>query len=123
MVEARHPVLNDVWCTMDGLKLKIQSAPERAVQNLFYNGWQHDTFITNVFVFCLDGTIPICTYNFPGCVHDSAVAEYGKVYDKLDWINISKGVVLLQIVHLVHVIIRLLLKVVLHLMTTQQHMD
>jgi DDE superfamily endonuclease len=91
MVEARHPILKDVWCTMDGLKLKIQSAPERAVQNRFYNGWQHDTFITNVFVFCPDGTIPICTYNFPGCVHDSAVAEYGNIYDKLERINISTG--------------------------------
>jgi DDE superfamily endonuclease len=83
MVHLRHPLLQDVWCTMDGIKLKIQSPPNPIVLNRFYNGWQHDTFVTNIFVFCPDGTIPVCAYNVPGCVHDSAVAEVGGVYSKL----------------------------------------
>jgi DDE superfamily endonuclease len=91
MVSARHPLLHDVWCTMDGLKLKIQSPPDKIVQNRFYNGWQHDTYITGVFVFCPDGTIPICTFNIPGSMHDSAVAEYGNIYKKLSFINTTTG--------------------------------
>jgi hypothetical protein len=36
-----------------------------------------------VIVFCPDGTIPICCFNVPGSVHDSLMAEWGSVYDKL----------------------------------------
>ena len=34
-------------------------------------------------MFAPDGTIPICALNAPGCLHDSWVAEYGGVYEKL----------------------------------------
>ena len=37
-----------------------------------------------VFVFCPDGSIPICCYNIPGSVHDSAIAGMGKIFDKLE---------------------------------------
>lgn len=40
-----------------------------------------------VFVFVPDGTIRICAYNVPGSVHDSQIAIWGGVYDKLDQIN------------------------------------
>ena len=33
--------------------------------------------------FCPDGTIPIAFFNIPGSVHDSQVAHWGRVYDKL----------------------------------------
>ena len=39
--------------------------------------------MTSVFVFCPDRTIPIAFFNVPGSVHDSQVAHWGKVYDKL----------------------------------------
>jgi hypothetical protein len=44
----------------------------------------HDHYITSVFCFCLDGTIPIAFFNVPGLVHDSQVAELGKIYQKLE---------------------------------------
>jgi hypothetical protein len=73
----RHPLLTDCWATMDGLKLYLQSSGNSDIQERFYNGWTHDCYVTSVFCFCPDGTIPIAFFNVPGCVHDSQVAEFG----------------------------------------------
>ena len=62
VVQERHPNLQGVWCTMDGLKLYLQQSGNACIQNNFYNGWTHDHYVTNVIVFCPDGTIPICCY-------------------------------------------------------------
>jgi len=78
-----YTFLFDVWCTMDGLKLYLQQSRNTEIQACFYNGWTHGHYVTPVFVFCPDGTIPIAFFNVPGSVHDSQVAHWGKVYDKL----------------------------------------
>jgi hypothetical protein len=38
----RHPLLNDCWATMDGLKLYLQASGNLDIQERFYNGWMHD---------------------------------------------------------------------------------
>jgi DDE superfamily endonuclease len=91
VIQNRHPNLQGVWCTMDGLKLYLQQAGEASIQNNFYNGWTHDHYVSNVIVFCPDGTIPICCYNVPGSVHDSMVAEWGGVYEKLGRVHRQTG--------------------------------
>ena len=78
-----HPSLKDVWCTMDGLKLYLEQASDCVIQNRYYNGWMHDHYVSAVFVFCPDGTIPYVTYNIPGCFHDSASAEWDNTYIEL----------------------------------------
>jgi len=83
-IESRHPSLKNVWCTMDGLKLSIQSASGFEEQGRYYNGWTHGHYVSAVIVFCPDETIPIVAYNCPDLVHDSMVAEWGGVYDKLE---------------------------------------
>ena len=90
-VESRHPNLPDVWCTMDGLKLLLQQAGSINVQNNFYNGWTHDHYVTSVFCFCPDGTIPIACYNVPGSIHDSKIAEWGNIYKKLERVYTETG--------------------------------
>jgi hypothetical protein len=84
-IAGKHPSLgaHKVWCTVDGLKLMLQQAPNSMIQEQFYNGWTHDHYVTNVLCFCPDGTIPIAAFNMPGSFHDSTVAEYGGVYAKL----------------------------------------
>jgi hypothetical protein len=62
-IKARHPVLDGVWCAMDGLKLLLESSGIPKEQNMFYNGWTHDTYVTSVICFCPDGTIPITCFN------------------------------------------------------------
>ena len=59
----QYPVLENVWATMDGLKLPIQQASTTQQQALFYNGWKHGHFVTAVMCFCPDGTIPIAHMN------------------------------------------------------------
>ena len=83
-IQSRHSLLTDVWCTMDGLKLYLQQAGVANIQNNFYNGWTHDHYVSGVFCFCPDGTIPIACFNVPGSVHDSKIAEWSDIYKKLD---------------------------------------
>ena len=90
-IKERHPALQDVWCTMDGLKLYLQPSSDCNTQNNFYNGWTHDHYVGAVIVFCPDGTIPICCYNVPGSVHDSMIAEMGNVYNKLEKVYEQTG--------------------------------
>jgi hypothetical protein len=87
----RHPLLNDCWATMDGLKLYLQASGNSEIQERFYNGWTHDHYVTSVFCFCPNGTIPIAYFNVPGCVHDSQVAEFGKMYEKLEDVYRTTG--------------------------------
>ena len=91
VIANRHPKLNGVWCTMDGLKLTIEQAPHVLVQGSFYNGWTHGHYIGAVIVFCPDGTIPIVCYNAPGSMHDSSIADAGGIYTKLEHVYRSVG--------------------------------
>ena len=91
VIAERHPSLDGVWCTMDGLKLNLQQAGNRSTQNMYYNGWTHSHYVSAVLVFCPDGTIPIATYNVPGCFHDSTIAEWGNIYQKLSCIHDETG--------------------------------
>lgn len=90
-IKERHPLLENVWCTMDGLKVLLQRARNNKIQNMYYNGWTHDHYVSNVFVFAPDGTIPICCYNVPGSIHDSKIAEWGNIYKKLEKIYNKYG--------------------------------
>jgi hypothetical protein len=87
----RHPLLNDCWAMMDGLKLYLQKSGNAVIQERYYNGWTHDHYVTSVFCFCPDGTIPIALFNVPGSVHDSQVAEFGNIYNKLEDVYLATG--------------------------------
>lgn len=80
---ARHPVLEHVYCFADGLKLTLEAASGVNIQGMYYNGWTHDHYITNLFVFSICGRIIACVVNAPGSLHDSTLATWGGVYQKL----------------------------------------
>ncbi len=90
-ITRQYPILENVWATMDGLKLRIQQAGTTQKQALFYNGWKHDHFVTAVMCFCPDGTIPITFFNVPGAQHDSTVCELGGIYEKLEHVYNETG--------------------------------
>ena len=52
-VAKKFPVLEQhkVWGAADGLKLPLERSNKWAVQNRFYNGWTHNTYVSSVFVF------------------------------------------------------------------------
>jgi hypothetical protein len=84
MVNRQHPYLLDVWCTMDGFKVMLEQPGNALIQEQFYNGLMHNHYVTSVMCFCPDGMILIFFCNIPGTVHDSQVADYGDIYDKLE---------------------------------------
>ena len=91
--KARHPALENVYCFADGLKLTLEAAPGIDIQGMYYNGWTHDHYITNLFVYSLSGRIICCVVNAPGSLHDSTLATWGGVYEKLESAyNTSGGV-------------------------------
>jgi hypothetical protein len=49
------------------------------------------TMFLSVFCFCPNGTMPVAFFNIPGCVHDSQIAEFGKMYDKLEVVYCTTG--------------------------------
>ena len=91
MVRNRHPFLTDVWCTMDGLQITLEQSGDALIQEHFYNGWTHNHYVSSVLCFCPDGTIPIAYVNIPGAVHDSQIANYGDIYDKLEMVHQRDG--------------------------------
>jgi hypothetical protein len=90
-IAARHPALRDVWGTMDGLKVRIESAADFFVQSIFYNGWKSDHFVSTVLCFAPDGTIPAAFFHVPECTHDSTMADWGGLYDKLEQVYNETG--------------------------------
>jgi hypothetical protein len=87
----RHPLLIDCWARMDGLKLHLQASGNLDIQERYYNWWTHNHYVNSVFCFYPDGTIPIAFFNVPGSVHDSQVAEIGKIYQKLEKVYNQTG--------------------------------
>ena len=47
-IAAKHSLLVDCYCMVDGLKLYLQQAGDSIIQSHFYNGWKHDHFVTNI---------------------------------------------------------------------------
>jgi len=71
--------------------LTIQQPSTDAVQSRYYNGWTHGHYVSSVFCFAPDGTIPIAFFNVPGNVHDSQIADWGNVYTKLERVYLETG--------------------------------
>jgi len=76
---------------MDGLKIMLEKAGDLNTQNMFYNGWTHDHYISCLFLFSPDGLIRACYLNAPGSRHDSTNANYSDVYEKVDKIYEQTG--------------------------------
>ena len=83
-IKKRHKTLTRVYCFADGLKLPFEACSGLLKQGMYYNGWMHSHYITNLFVFGADRSISIdAVLNVPGSVHDSQIAVWGGTYKKL----------------------------------------
>jgi DDE superfamily endonuclease len=83
-VVAQHNQLHDVYCVADGLELHFQQHNDLDEQSMYYNGWHHCHYVTNVLVFSIDGRIIHGLMNAPGSLHDSTWAEWGGIYEALE---------------------------------------
>eukprot|EP00957_Ditylum_brightwellii_P189428 14418234-Ditylum_brightwellii.AAC.1 len=84
-IRKKYPLLREeqVFGAIDRLKLYLQQSSDHVIQNMFYNGWKHDHYITNIFLFMPDGMICAMVINVPGAKHDSTSAKYGFIYKML----------------------------------------
>jgi hypothetical protein len=76
---------------MDGLKLRLERSGDATIQNNFYNGWTHDHYVSNLFLFSPDGRVRACYINAPGTFHDSTMANMSNIYDLVDGLYERKG--------------------------------
>jgi hypothetical protein len=85
-ITAKYPSLKDIYCMMDGLKIRIQRPGDACTQERYYNGWKSSHFINCLFVFAPDGTIIVAVVDCVGTKHDSEMAMLGSpsVYEVLD---------------------------------------
>ena len=64
-----HNELENVWCSMDGLKSYLQKLSSTTIKEQFDNGQKANHFVSSVIYFCPDGTVPIAFFNTLGSVH------------------------------------------------------
>jgi len=90
-VGQKHDALHDVFCVADGLKMTFESCDGLTKESMYYNGWKSSHYVSNLFVFSIDGRIIMCTVNTPGSVHDSTLADWCNMYEKLETIYNPTG--------------------------------
>jgi hypothetical protein len=91
IVNNHYPNVPSVCCVMKGLKLLLEESAIYCIHECIYNGWQHDHYVSNVFVFAHTGVIVACSVNHPGGMHDRHCAEQGGVCAKLEEVHIASG--------------------------------
>jgi hypothetical protein len=84
VIRGKYPSLVHCWGALDGVKIGIQKPSDDMKQSHFYNGWTHDHYVVNLFLFTPDGHICAAYVNSPGTTHDSAMASMSKIYRKID---------------------------------------
>lgn len=90
-VRDRLDALPNVYCVADGCKMALESCDGLTKQSMYYNGWKSGHYVSNLFVFSMDGRIIMSVVNAPGSVHDSTLADWGDVYEKLRTIYDQTG--------------------------------
>jgi hypothetical protein len=84
VIRGKYPSLVYCWGALDGVKIGIQKPSDDMKRTHFYNGWTHDHFVANLFLFTPDGHIWAAYVNSPGATHDSKMASMSKIYHKID---------------------------------------
>ena len=76
---------------MDDLKLTLQRPGNERQQNNFYNGWTHEHYVTNLFLFSPDGKIRFSYFNAPGVLHNFTMAIWSSIYDQNEMVYKDTG--------------------------------
>jgi hypothetical protein len=90
-INMKYPALTNCWGAMVGLKVWLEKAGNSQIQNIFFNGWTYDHYVNSLFLFSLDGKKRACYIYAPGTMHDSTMANWGGLYEKVDDLYTSRG--------------------------------
>jgi len=75
LVNRKNPYVNGRWGFIDGKNYQVQKPSSIDLQNAYYNGWLHSTFVTGCFCFGADGTIIWGKHNCPGSWNDGEISR------------------------------------------------
>ncbi|KAK2465444.1 hypothetical protein APHAL10511_002798 [Amanita phalloides] len=81
LITACHPWLHGAFASINGLNLMTETSGDVDIENVTFNGWLSEHFISSVIVFAPDGTIISINSNAPGSWHDAQVAY--PIYEQL----------------------------------------
>lgn len=91
VISDRHPSLSSVYGVSNELKLYLDKSSDAVVQSVFYNGWKSDHSVWCIFVFVPSGRVVPAIFDAAGCMHDSEISEWQRLYDKLQNFNARTG--------------------------------
>jgi hypothetical protein len=74
LVRNREPLVDNIIGFADGMKVKVQCSESDEDQSKFFNDYDGDTVINNVYCFSPEGKIFFAAINYPGSWHDSIVS-------------------------------------------------
>ena len=74
LINNRDHNINDVIGFMDGVLLATECTSEATIQNTFYNGYECNAVVNNVFAFGPDGKVFIAAINCPGSWADGLLS-------------------------------------------------
>ena len=66
----------DVIRAVDGLKLLIELPCNWTKQVHYFNGWNSNHYVNQIFMLTVDGEIRIAVVDAPGCFYDLTIADY-----------------------------------------------
>lgn len=73
-------MLDNVYEATDGLKLTWEQSCDIIRQEIMYNGWKNDHYLSDVFIFAPCEVAIAWMINAPGVMNDSTIAEGGNLY-------------------------------------------
>lgn len=83
-VSRKYSSLADCYSVCHGLKLYLQKSGNNAITTAGNIMTSIEHYVTNSFVFSIDGMIIACLLNATGSFHDSSLAYWGNADGKLD---------------------------------------
>lgn len=84
-------MLQHFYAVAYGLQLTLEQSGDAIIEEMFYNGWTHNHYVNNVFVFAPGGIAVSCFINSPGTMNDSSIVEWGNIYRKLEKAYLQNG--------------------------------
>ncbi|KAG9408330.1 hypothetical protein AC1031_021571 [Aphanomyces cochlioides] len=72
---AREPNAPKIAFFLDGKNYDVQEPTSSDIQNAYYNGWLHSTYVTGVLLYGVDGTLVWGHHNFPGSWNDGEMSK------------------------------------------------
>lgn len=91
MVSDMYSFLSHIYGVSNGPKLFLEVSSNVLVQNVFYNVWKSDKYVSCVILFVPLECIAAAVFNTPGCMQLFQIVKWGGLSEKLENSHKKKG--------------------------------